>query len=71
MFWQWFFDKILLPGRVRVKILACIPARLSHTRFAGKVLAKDAGKFLGLYTCDDTGTPRQYAEFVKRQKAGN
>jgi 3-deoxy-manno-octulosonate cytidylyltransferase (CMP-KDO synthetase) len=29
-----------------VKILACIPARYSSTRFPGKVLAKDTGKFL-------------------------
>ncbi|MHC4458511.1 MAG: 3-deoxy-manno-octulosonate cytidylyltransferase [Planctomycetota bacterium] len=29
-----------------MKILACIPARYSSTRFPGKVLAKDTGKFL-------------------------
>jgi 3-deoxy-manno-octulosonate cytidylyltransferase (CMP-KDO synthetase) len=29
-----------------VKIVACIPARFSSTRFPGKVLAKDTGKFL-------------------------
>jgi 3-deoxy-manno-octulosonate cytidylyltransferase (CMP-KDO synthetase) len=29
-----------------VKVLACIPARYSSTRFPGKVLAKDTGKFL-------------------------
>jgi 3-deoxy-manno-octulosonate cytidylyltransferase (CMP-KDO synthetase) len=29
-----------------VKIVACIPARYSSTRFPGKVLAKDTGKFL-------------------------
>jgi len=33
-----------------VKILACIPARLGSTRFAGKVLAKDTGKFLIQHT---------------------
>ena len=29
-----------------MKIIACIPARYGSTRFAGKVLAKDTGKFL-------------------------
>lgn len=29
-----------------MRVLACIPARLGSTRFAGKVLAKDTGKFL-------------------------
>jgi 3-deoxy-manno-octulosonate cytidylyltransferase (CMP-KDO synthetase) len=29
-----------------VKIIACIPAHYSSTRFPGKVLAKDTGKFL-------------------------
>jgi len=29
-----------------VKVLVCIPARYGSTRFAGKVLAKDTGKFL-------------------------
>jgi len=48
--WQWFLDKILLPGRLSVKILACIPARYGSTRFAGKVLAKDTGKFLIQHT---------------------
>jgi 3-deoxy-manno-octulosonate cytidylyltransferase (CMP-KDO synthetase) len=33
-----------------VKILACIPARYSSTRFPGKVLAKDTGKFLIQHT---------------------
>jgi 3-deoxy-manno-octulosonate cytidylyltransferase (CMP-KDO synthetase) len=33
-----------------VKILACIPARYSSTRFTGKVLAKDTGKFLIQHT---------------------
>ena len=33
-----------------MKILACIPARLGSTRFAGKVLAKDTGKFLIRHT---------------------
>lgn len=33
-----------------MKILACIPARLGSTRFAGKVLAKDTGKFLIQHT---------------------
>jgi 3-deoxy-manno-octulosonate cytidylyltransferase (CMP-KDO synthetase) len=44
------FRKTLLPGKVSVKILACIPARYSSTRFAGKVLAKDTGKFLIQHT---------------------
>lgn len=34
----------------RVKVLACIPARYGSTRFAGKVLAKDTGKFLIQHT---------------------
>jgi len=34
----------------RVKILAVIPARYSSTRLAGKVLAKDTGKFLIQHT---------------------
>jgi len=33
-----------------VNILACIPARYSSTRFTGKVLAKDTGKFLIQHT---------------------
>jgi len=33
-----------------VRVLACIPARYGSTRFAGKVLAKDTGKFLIQYT---------------------
>jgi 3-deoxy-manno-octulosonate cytidylyltransferase (CMP-KDO synthetase) len=33
-----------------VKILACIPARYGSTRLAGKVLAKDTGKFLIQHT---------------------
>jgi 3-deoxy-manno-octulosonate cytidylyltransferase (CMP-KDO synthetase) len=33
-----------------VKILVCIPARYGSTRFAGKVLAKDTGKFLIQHT---------------------
>jgi 3-deoxy-manno-octulosonate cytidylyltransferase (CMP-KDO synthetase) len=33
-----------------VKILACIPARYGSTRFAGKVLARDTGKFLIQHT---------------------
>ena len=33
-----------------MKILACIPARYGSTRFAGKVLAKDTGKFLIQHT---------------------
>ena len=31
---------------LEVKIVACIPARFGSTRFPGKVLAKDTGKFL-------------------------
>jgi len=33
-----------------VKVLACIPAHYGSTRFAGKVLAKDTGKFLIQHT---------------------
>jgi 3-deoxy-manno-octulosonate cytidylyltransferase (CMP-KDO synthetase) len=33
-----------------VKIVVCIPARYGSTRFAGKVLAKDTGKFLIQHT---------------------
>ncbi len=44
------FYKILLPGRVSVKVIACIPARYSSTRFPAKVLAKDTGKFLIQHT---------------------
>ncbi len=33
-----------------MKIVACIPARYGSTRFAGKVLAKDTGKFLVQHT---------------------
>jgi 3-deoxy-manno-octulosonate cytidylyltransferase (CMP-KDO synthetase) len=35
---------------MRVKIVAVIPARFGSTRFAGKVLAKDTGKFLIQHT---------------------
>jgi 3-deoxy-manno-octulosonate cytidylyltransferase (CMP-KDO synthetase) len=41
--WRKRFGKI-------VKVLACIPARYGSTRFAGKVLAKDTGKFLIQHT---------------------
>ena len=33
-----------------MKVLACIPARYGSTRFAGKVLAKETGKFLIQHT---------------------
>ena len=33
-----------------MKVLACIPARYGSSRFAGKVLAKDTGKFLIQHT---------------------
>jgi 3-deoxy-manno-octulosonate cytidylyltransferase (CMP-KDO synthetase) len=33
-----------------VKVIVCIPARYGSTRFAGKVLAKDTGKFLIQHT---------------------
>ena len=33
-----------------MKVLACIPARYASTRFCGKVLAKDTGKFLIQHT---------------------
>ncbi|MCK4293513.1 MAG: NTP transferase domain-containing protein, partial [Planctomycetes bacterium] len=35
---------------MRVRVLAVIPARYGSTRFAGKVLAKDTGKFLIQHT---------------------
>ena len=35
---------------MRVRVLAVIPARYGSTRFAGKVLAKDTGKFLVQHT---------------------
>jgi len=44
------FDKILLPGKVSVRVLACIPARYGSTRFTGKVLARNTGKFLIQHT---------------------
>ena len=44
------FIKILLPGKVRVKVLICIPARYDSTRMPAKVLAKDTGKFLIQHT---------------------
>jgi len=37
-----------------VKILACIPARYSSTRFPAKVLAKKTGKFLIQHTYEQT-----------------
>jgi 3-deoxy-manno-octulosonate cytidylyltransferase (CMP-KDO synthetase) len=41
---------MLLPGRISVKVIACIPARYGSTRFPAKVLAKDTGKFLIQHT---------------------
>jgi len=35
---------------MKMKVIAVIPARYSSTRFAGKVLAKDTGKFLIQHT---------------------
>jgi 3-deoxy-manno-octulosonate cytidylyltransferase (CMP-KDO synthetase) len=35
---------------MKMKVVAIIPARFSSTRFAGKVLAKDTGKFLIQHT---------------------
>jgi len=35
---------------MKMKVIAVIPARFSSTRFAGKVLAKDTGKFLIQHT---------------------
>ena len=37
-----------------MKVLACIPARYGSTRFEGKVLAKDTGKFLIQHTYEQT-----------------
>jgi len=39
-----------LPGRIEVKVIGCIPARYGSTRFQGKVLAKDTGKYLIQHT---------------------
>jgi len=36
--------------RVKVKIVVCIPARYASTRFPGKVLAQDTGKYLIQHT---------------------
>ena len=50
---QWIFGarrNRVLPGRVKVKIVACIPARYGSTRFPAKVLAKNTGKFLIQHT---------------------
>jgi len=55
---QWFFDQILLPGRLFVIVLACIPARYGSTRFPGKVLAKDTGKFLIQHTYEQACTAK-------------
>ena len=38
------------PGKPDVKVIVVIPARYSSKRFAGKVLAKDTGKFLVQHT---------------------
>jgi len=43
-------SKYIDKAYTRVKILAVIPARYSSTRLAGKVLAKDTGKFLIQHT---------------------
>jgi 3-deoxy-manno-octulosonate cytidylyltransferase (CMP-KDO synthetase) len=39
-------EKKLLSAMPKSKIIVCIPARYGSTRFPGKVLAKDTGKFL-------------------------
>ncbi len=41
-----------------VKIVACIPARYGSTRFAGKVLAKDTGKYLIQHTYERASLAR-------------
>ncbi len=46
----WSPKERVLPGRVKVKIVACIPARYGSTRFPAKVLAKKTGKFLIQHT---------------------
>jgi len=35
-----------------VKIVVCIPARYASTRFPGKILAKETGKYLVQHTCE-------------------
>jgi CMP-2-keto-3-deoxyoctulosonic acid synthetase len=39
-------EKKLRSVMSKSKIIVCIPARYASTRFPGKVLAKDTGKFL-------------------------
>jgi 3-deoxy-manno-octulosonate cytidylyltransferase (CMP-KDO synthetase) len=39
-----------VPGKPDVKVIVVIPARYNSKRFAGKVLAKDTGKFLVQHT---------------------
>ena len=44
--------------RVKVKIAVCIPARYASTRFPGKVLAKDTGKYLIQHTWEQARKAR-------------
>jgi len=41
-----------------VRVLVCIPARYGSTRFAGKVLAKDTGKFLIQHTWEQASVAK-------------
>jgi len=43
-------DRGPVPGKPDVKVIIVIPARYNSRRFAGKVLAKDTGKFLIQHT---------------------
>jgi 3-deoxy-manno-octulosonate cytidylyltransferase (CMP-KDO synthetase) len=47
-----------VPGKADVKVIVVIPARYNSKRFAGKVLAKDTGKFLIQHTFERAGLAR-------------
>jgi 3-deoxy-manno-octulosonate cytidylyltransferase (CMP-KDO synthetase) len=47
-----------VPGKADVKVIVVIPARYNSKRFAGKVLAKDTGKFLIQHTFERAALAR-------------
>ena len=47
-----------------MKILVCIPARYESTRFRGKVLAKDTGKFLVQHTYEQASKSKRADEVI-------
>jgi 3-deoxy-manno-octulosonate cytidylyltransferase (CMP-KDO synthetase) len=53
-----------LKGSRKVKVLACIPARYDSTRFPGKVLAQDTGKFLIQHTYERVLLARRVDEVL-------